>query len=147
MVSDSNAFDGTKSKREHRLMERSTENVCLLVQELFSLRKLQAKEDKVLEYTESLNAVDLPKPSTKLPREKPIPKDGSMTKWERFKRTKGITDKKKRSRLVFDEVTQDWVPRWGFKGKSNLEKTREWVIEENPKDPTPFGEDAFTRKK
>ena len=44
-----------------------------------------------------------------------------MTKWQEFARAKGIDSKKKKSRMVWDEKEQDWVPRWGFKSKKQRE--------------------------
>ena len=41
-----------------------------------------------------------------------------MTKWQAFAATKGIAPKPRRDRLVFDEEKQDWVPKWGYKGKN-----------------------------
>jgi len=57
--------------------------------------------------------VSLGLPTIILPREKPCPVEKSKTKWEKFREEKGLPPRKKRSRLVFDEITNDWVPRWG----------------------------------
>ena len=40
-----------------------------------------------------------------LPREKPIPKEKEMTKWEKFRIEKGMNRKEKRSSVVFDPIT------------------------------------------
>ena len=48
------------------------------------------------------------------PREKPLPKKKPMTKWEAFAKQKGINAKKKKSRMVWCEVTKSWKPRWGY---------------------------------
>lgn len=56
----------------------------------------------------------LPRPSTVLPREKPIPKPRPPTKWEEFAQRKGI-QKQKRSKLEWDETSQEWRRRYGFK--------------------------------
>jgi regulator of ribosome biosynthesis len=56
----------------------------------------------------------LPKPTTPLPREKPIPKPKPLTKWQQFAQEKGIR-KQKRSKLVWDEDTQEWKRRFGYK--------------------------------
>lgn len=50
----------------------------------------------------------------KLPRSKPLPKEKAKTRWEKFAEERGI-QKKKRSRLVYDDISKDWVPRWGYK--------------------------------
>ena len=62
-----------------------------------------------------------------LPREKPVPAKKAKTKWEKFAETKGIK-KKKQSRMVYDEETKQYIPRWGYKSKQN-QKDREWAIE------------------
>ena len=56
----------------------------------------------------------LPTPTTLLPREKPIPRPKPLTKWQKFAQEKGIV-KRKRSKLVFDDVEQDWKRRHGYK--------------------------------
>lgn len=69
----------------------------------------------------------LPKISTRLPREKSLPKPKPMTKWEKFAKQKGINNTK-RDKLMFDEATQTWVPRWGFKG-ANKDFEDQWIHE------------------
>lgn len=56
----------------------------------------------------------LPPPSTVLPREKPIPKPRPPTKWEVFAQKKGI-EKRKRSKLEWDEASGEWKRRYGYK--------------------------------
>ena len=51
-----------------------------------------------------------------------------MTKWQAFAATKAIAPKPRRDRLVFDEEKQDWVPKWGYKGK-NKETEEQWIVE------------------
>ena len=52
--------------------------------------------------------------------------------------------KKKNSRLVYDEDTKQWIPRWGYKSKQS-QKDREWAIEmpKNVSDDT----DMFQKRK
>ncbi|XP_076921547.1 ribosome biogenesis regulatory protein homolog [Bidens hawaiensis] len=57
--------------------------------------------------------VSLPPPSTKLPREKPLPKPKPPTKWEVFAKKKGIQNRKK-DKLVYDEQTGKWKRRHGY---------------------------------
>ncbi|KAL8957383.1 MAG: hypothetical protein Q9193_005326 [Seirophora villosa] len=70
----------------------------------------------------------LPPPTTPLPREKPLPAVKEKTKWEKFAEKKGIKDKKKEGKMVFDEETQEWVPKWGYKGR-NKEGEQDWIVE------------------
>ena len=74
----------------------------------------------------------LPPPTTPLPREKPLPAKKEQTKWEKFAIKKGIKDKKKEGKLVFDEETQEWVPKWGYKGK-NKDGEGDWIVEVDEK--------------
>lgn len=69
----------------------------------------------------------LPAPETALPREKSLPKPKPLTKWEKFAKAKGIQNTKT-DKLVFDEETRTWVPRWGFKG-ANKKVEEQWIHE------------------
>jgi regulator of ribosome biosynthesis len=88
--------------------------------------------------TEGVHLV-LPAPSTALPREKPIPAAKEPTKWERFAAKKGIKDKKRDGKMVCDEATGDWVPKWGYKGK-NKDGDNQWLVEVDEKKERETGE-------
>eukprot|EP01036_Dinobryon_divergens_P036860 gene36860-48075_t len=60
----------------------------------------------------------LPEPTTKIPREKRIPESKSETKWEKFAREKNIK-KKKKDRMIYDEASGEYKPRWGYKAANN----------------------------
>lgn len=51
-----------------------------------------------------------------------------MTKWQAFATAKGIAPKPRRDRLIYDAEKQDWVPKWGYKGK-NKEIESQWIVE------------------
>ncbi|KAK2755510.1 Rhodanese- sulfurtransferase [Arachnomyces sp. PD_36] len=79
----------------------------------------------------------LPPPTTHLPRHKPLPTPKPPTKWELFARKKGIgkfrsklgaDDTERRKKLVYDEASGEWVPRWGYKGK-NKSGEDDWLVE------------------
>lgn len=55
----------------------------------------------------------LPHPIEALPRSKPVPKPKPLTKWQQFAKEKGIV-KKKKSKLEFDEVSQQWKRSHGY---------------------------------
>ena len=57
------------------------DNTQLLFNSLFSLPST---------VVEKVKCVQLPAPTTKLPREKPIPKPKTLTKWEAFAKSKGL---------------------------------------------------------
>eukprot|EP00327_Prymnesium_parvum_P018752 CAMPEP_0113265360 /NCGR_PEP_ID=MMETSP0008_2-20120614/19457_1 /TAXON_ID=97485 /ORGANISM="Prymnesium parvum" /LENGTH=279 /DNA_ID=CAMNT_0000114167 /DNA_START=27 /DNA_END=866 /DNA_ORIENTATION=+ /assembly_acc=CAM_ASM_000153 len=111
----------------------------LLSNKLYEL--LHAAHDK--------GAIPLPPPQFPLPREKPVPEAVPLTRWERFAKEKGIV-KKKRSKMVWDEATQLWAPRYGF-GRANnpKESTSDWLVEAKPGDDgsvDPFEAKADERK-
>ncbi|KAK8734048.1 hypothetical protein OTU49_017452, partial [Cherax quadricarinatus] len=85
--------------------------------------------------------VTLPKPVTKLPREKPVPKGKEITKWEQYAREKGIKRGKK-DKKVWDEVLKQFVPRYGYR-KILAEKEKNWV-KEVPDNADPY-EDQFAK--
>ncbi|GAV04012.1 hypothetical protein RvY_14360 [Ramazzottius varieornatus] len=94
-----------------------------------------------LERTEDVIVAALPKPTTFLPREKPIPKPKALTKWERYAKEKGIT-KQKKSRMVYDPTTKEYKPRWGYQKPSTDDD--DWVREVN--NPIDEQEDVFEQK-
>ncbi|CAG9463540.1 unnamed protein product [Pedinophyceae sp. YPF-701] len=81
----------------------------------------------------------LPKPTTVLPREKPLPKPRAPTKWEIFAQQKGI-QKRKRSTLVWDEAAGEWKRRFGYKRANDPGDVE--IIE--AKDDDVPGSDPFT---
>lgn len=85
---------------------------------------------------------ELPRPTTALPREKPLPTPRPPTKWEEFAQRKGIV-KHKRSKLVLDEGTQEFKRRHGY-GRANDESAIP-IVEAGPDDVP--GEDPFTRQR
>ncbi|KAJ5727188.1 Regulator of ribosome biosynthesis [Penicillium malachiteum] len=104
---------------------------CLLNQLLTTCNITSSAQHGVL--------LTLPAPNTKLPRHKPLPTPKPPTKWELFARKKGIgkysqnpgvalADKERRKKLVYDEASGEWVPRWGYKGK-NKDNEDQWLVE------------------
>ncbi|KAJ2548212.1 Rhodanese- sulfurtransferase [Coemansia sp. RSA 1933] len=120
---DINMLDEDKLKadqgvRDAYLQELSREGTQLLINELFSLPTV-VDEDGVY--------ASLPKAKLVLPREKPVPKEKPLTRWEKFAKIKKI-ENRKRSRMVFDEEMGEWRPRYGFKGVNNDDQ-KPWLIE------------------
>jgi regulator of ribosome biosynthesis len=95
--------------------------------------------------TEAGVHINLPAPSTLLPREKSIPKDKEPTKWEKFAKKKGIQAKKKEGKLVYDEATAQWVPKYGYKG-ANKKGENDWLVEVDEKKEKQTGEPGDARK-
>lgn len=82
----------------------------------------------------------LPNPALPIPREKPIPTPKAPTKWEEFAKSKGIV-KQKKSRMEWDERTQSYAPRWGYKRAND--DSQEWAIEHKSGDDPSI--DPWTR--
>lgn len=95
-----------------------------LLNQLLSTCPLTKGEDSV--------TLTLPAPATPLPREKPVPADKPMTKWQEFARKKGIKAKTRDGNLVYDEEKGEWVPKWGYKGK-NKDGENDWLVEVDEK--------------
>ncbi|KAK4474604.1 hypothetical protein MN116_001742, partial [Schistosoma mekongi] len=69
-----------------------------------------------------------------------IPSSKELTKWDRFARLKGIQNRKK-SRKVWDPVSESWKPRWG---KDRIDDVKDkWVLEV-PDNADPY-EDQFAK--
>ncbi|KAJ6829777.1 ribosome biogenesis regulatory protein-like protein [Iris pallida] len=85
--------------------------------------------------------VKLPPPTTKLPREKHLPKPKPPTKWEQFAKMKGIKNHKKDKR-VFDEQTGTWKRRYGY-DRVNDDKDVPIIEAKMTDEP---GEDPFSKR-
>jgi len=96
-------------KLEKMLVDNTQRAVQLLMKKLFELPT---------EIIEIGPVAILPNPFTAIPREKRIPDPKPETKWEKFAKDKGIKNKK-RDRMVYDEVDQQYKPRYGYKRANN----------------------------
>merc|ERR1712141_762391 len=114
-----NDFDLENENKEAQLKERARDNCQFLLNSIWQL-PTERVEDAIV-------AV-LPPGTSIIPREKPIPKPKPPTKWEKYAKEKGIENKKKKSRMVWDEVVKDWVPRFGYK-KAKAEVEKNWAME------------------
>lgn len=94
------------------------------------------------ERVEDAVVAKLPPPTYRLPREKPAPKPKPMTKWEKYAKEKGIDKKKKKDRLVWDDVVSKWVPQFGYKKVKNFEE-KTWMLP--VKGGAPDDEDPFEK--
>ena len=96
---------GTGDDASAASISRGRDVLQRLVAELFSL---PSESDVNGRY------VQLPPGVTPFPRTKPLPpQEKPMTKWEKFAKEKGIK-KRKRSKMVFDEQTDEWKRRHGY---------------------------------
>jgi len=127
--------DSLSTDTSKHLRKVARENVQLLLNKIFVLPTRRV-EDGVI--------VQLPKPTTRLPREKHVPLPKPLTKWEEYSKVKGIKKNQKRSRMVFDETVGDYKPRWGYQRVND--PNQEWVIEAKPGDVDNAESDPFLRK-
>lgn len=119
LVSDTKALDLQELKKDSndyfkRLCQDGTQ---LLINEIFNLP---------VETLDDVYIVKLPTGITKLPREKKLPTAKPPTKWEQYAKLKGI-QKRKKSKMVWDETHQEYRPRFGYKRAND--NTKDWLIE------------------
>ncbi|KAK1403546.1 Ribosome biogenesis regulatory protein [Heracleum sosnowskyi] len=107
MAFDPHRHFSTPPSREELVKEslqQGTKLVQAIADSLFSLTSTEDRDGPI---------VKLPPPTTRLPREKPLPKPRPPTKWEEFAKKKGIKNYKK-DKQVFDEQTGTWKRRFGY---------------------------------
>jgi len=104
-VSDANPLP--EDYNEGSLKQLARNHVQLLFNKLWEL-----EVDPVRTKALGGKIVQLPKPGHDLPREKMVPKPRPLTRWERFKKDRGLNTRKK-DKLVFDEESGEWKKRWG----------------------------------
>ncbi|KAL0710894.1 hypothetical protein Bca4012_017872 [Brassica carinata] len=128
-------FPSTPSSREELVKECVTEGTKLV----------QAIADTLFNFpsTESVDGplVQLPPPTTKLPREKHLPRPKPPTKWEEFALKKGI-QKRKKDKIVYDETTDKFKRRHGYDRVNDDNDIP--VIEAKASDEP--GEDPFAKR-
>lgn len=127
------AFDVRIEEDNPPLVQTATDSTRALVHALFSLPVTDTQDGR---------CVTLPKGQFHLPRSKPIPKERAQTKWEKFAQEKGI-QKKRRDRLVLDDSTGEYVPRYGRGSKNSLD--RDVIIPHKQGMGSDF--DPFTQKR
>uniref|UniRef100_A0A7S3RLK7 Ribosome biogenesis regulatory protein n=1 Tax=Strombidinopsis acuminata TaxID=141414 RepID=A0A7S3RLK7_9SPIT len=134
------AYDISPLSTKVDFMAYTRDSVQLLVNKMFTLNKVRIEEGMALE---------LPKEEVfRLPRQRPVPKDKPKTRFQKFMEEKNM-QKRKRSRLVFDDVSQDWVPRWGYGSVKKNQEKAQWLHEvKEGEDPyaDPFERKAVEQK-
>ncbi|KAK6945086.1 Ribosomal biogenesis regulatory protein [Dillenia turbinata] len=114
-------------------LQKGTELVQAIGFDLFNLPSTEDRDGPI---------VTLPKPTTRLPREKRLPEPKPLTKWEAFAKAKGIR-KRKKDKLVFDEQTGTWKRRYGYDRVNDDNDIP--IIDAKMKDEP--GEDPFAKRK
>ena len=138
LLTDSSNY---KNLTESKINTALKQNYINFSKGLFEILKNQiGEEDENRDYDKEKDEINLPKKILTLPRSLPIPKPKQMTKWEKYKKEKGITQRK-RSRMVYSEIAKDWVPRWGKGSIKKIENETNWALEEKQ-----FGVNPFEQK-
>ena len=130
LISDYSKFSQENSNEltESQIQQHTKSNLINFFTLLFSELKASQQENGI-DYSISLNELNLPKPILILPRALAIPKPKPLTKWEKFKIEKNITQRK-RSRMVYSEIAGDFVPRWGKNSIKKIERDTNWALED-----------------
>ncbi|KAG7022063.1 Ribosome biogenesis regulatory protein-like protein, partial [Cucurbita argyrosperma subsp. argyrosperma] len=100
-------YPSLSSSREDLVSEclqKGAELAQFIANDLFNLPSTEDRDGPL---------VRLPPPSTRLPREKPLPKPKPPTKWELFAKKRGIKNRKK-DKIVYDDQTGSWKRRHGY---------------------------------
>lgn len=128
-------FGSVPSDREElakECIQKGTELVQAIANSLFNLPCTDDRDGPL---------VHLPPPTTRLPREKHIPKPKPPTKWEEFAQKKGIK-KRKKDKIAFDEQTGSWKRRHGY-DRVNDDKDVPIIEAKMTDEP---GEDPFAKR-
>lgn len=126
LCTDANPLPPSHCLAESDIQSAARDCAQVLINQLLSTCPINRSSDG------SSVTLQLPSPTTPLPREKPVPKEKVLTKWEEFAKKKGISGKKKDTDLVYDDTKGDWVRKWGRGGK-NKEAENEWLVEVDEK--------------
>jgi regulator of ribosome biosynthesis len=127
-------FQKYKKDKNEYIKETARENLQLLFNKLFEL-PTQNEEDGLF--------AKLPKPTTKLPREKPVPKQKEQTRWEEFAKEKNLRARN-REKMVFDPLSQEFRPRFGWQRAKDT--NGDWVVEAKPHEQADPEMDPFLAK-
>lgn len=138
LCNDTNPLPPSTSITEADITAAARDCAQALLNQLLSTCPITRVDDSM--------TLSLPAPETALPREKPIPVEKPMTKWQEFAKKKGIDANKKRdTNKIYDEASGEWVHRWGYKGK-NSDADKEWLVEVDQKKEQRTGEPGDARK-
>ena len=133
-----NQKNNEKELTETIMINKAKQNYISFASSLFNLlEKQHGKENEDLDYDKAPDELTLPEAIITLPRSLPIPVAKPLTKWEKYKQEKGITQRK-RSRMVYSEEIGDWVPRWGRGSVKKIQDSMNWAMEEKEPGVNPF---------
>ncbi|KAK0624691.1 ribosome biogenesis regulatory protein-domain-containing protein [Bombardia bombarda] len=123
---DPNPLAIDPANREASLAAIARDGAQVLINQLLTACPISSTPEGVL--------LSLPAAQTAIPREKPIPAPKTESKWAAFAKRRGIAPKTREQRrnLQYDEKTQEWGRKWGYKG-ANKAGQDEPIIELNLK--------------
>ena len=141
-----NQKNNEKELTETIMINKAKQNYISFASSLFNLlEKQHGKENEDLDYDKARDELTLPEAIITLPRSLPIPVAKPLTKWEKYKQEKGITQRK-RSRMVYSEEVGDWVPRWGRGSVKKIQDSMNWAMEEKEPGVNPFEQKSNERQ-
>ncbi|AET38187.1 ribosome biogenesis protein RRS1 Ecym_2460 [Eremothecium cymbalariae DBVPG len=131
---DKNDLDSSNGAREEHLKSLTRDNMQLMINQILSLPIKTTTEATggTSGQSATVTLIQLPQPTTELPREKPLPKPKAPTKWELFAAKKNIKPKERAGKMVYDEASGEWAPKWGYKG-INKKLDDQWLVEVDDK--------------
>jgi hypothetical protein len=140
-ISSFDAIDETSA------LKKTILNANKFYQHMFAQFKMQPKKN-LLEFEQPFFMLDLPDIQERIPRVIAPPKEKVETRWEKFRREKGIKSNKKREKRVYDPATRKWVRRFGYKGMSQLKEKRDVIIKhtDGMENIDPFEEKSLKKK-
>jgi regulator of ribosome biosynthesis len=126
LASDPNPLNLDRSNLESSLASLARDGAQVLINQLLTTCPIASTSAGVL--------LTLPEPTTRLPREKPLPPPKAETKWEKFAKKRGIKPKTREARknLQFNQETGEWERKWGY-GGANKKGENDWLVEVDPK--------------
>ncbi|KAL9237118.1 hypothetical protein vseg_011705 [Gypsophila vaccaria] len=122
-----------REKLVEKCLEIGTEAAQGIVNFLFNLPATEDVDGPI---------VTLPAPTSRLPRQKHLPRPKPPTKWEKFAEKKGIK-KRKKDKIAYDEKSASWKRTYGY-DRANDENDVP-IIEAKPTDEP--GVDPFAKRK
>jgi len=145
LLLDHRPFDATTFARLSG--DAREEYLCNLARDN-SQRLIDAVWQCPVDVVEDEHVAKLPARTFMMPREKPVPVAKAQTRWEKFAVAKGI-QKRKRSRMEFDDATQEYTPRYGYGSVANQGEEVPWIVLRDQDDPytDKFEEKGDSKKK
>ncbi len=116
---------------EEEVFQKTKENANKFYQAMFDLRKKQPDQN-VLEFDRPFYTITLPPIEERLPRLVPPAAPKPETRWEKFRKEKGMAPRKRRETKVYDPLTKKWYRRFGKNSIKKLEEARTAIIEVKP---------------